>query len=82
MIFWTLRPRTRSAAGFAAKSRLRGSICSPVGSPATELPRKRNFRSKEGCIGIGSKPGELDALIRKEYARWLRVVQTGNIKVE
>jgi tripartite-type tricarboxylate transporter receptor subunit TctC len=37
---------------------------------------------EQGCIAVGSKPPELDALIRKEYARWLRVVQTGNIKVE
>ena len=37
---------------------------------------------EQGCIAVGSKPKELDALIRKEYARWLRVVQAGNIKVE
>ena len=37
---------------------------------------------EQGCIAVGAKPPELDALIRKEYARWLRVVQTGNIKVE
>jgi len=37
---------------------------------------------EQGCIAVGAKPAELDALIRKEYARWLRVVQTGNIKVE
>ena len=36
----------------------------------------------QGCIGIGSKPQELDALIRKEYARWQRVVQAGNVKVD
>jgi len=37
---------------------------------------------EQGAIAVGSQPKELDALIRKEYARWLRVVQTGNIKVE
>ena len=37
---------------------------------------------EQGCIAVGSQPKELDALIRKEYARWLRVVQTGNIKFE
>jgi len=37
---------------------------------------------EQGCIAVGAKPAELDALIRKEYARWLRVVQTGNIKFE
>jgi len=37
---------------------------------------------EQGAIGIGSKPQELDALIRKEYARWLRVVQRGNIKID
>jgi len=37
---------------------------------------------EQGCIAVGARPQELDALIRKEYARWLRVVQTGNIKVE
>jgi len=36
----------------------------------------------QGCIGIGSQPAQLDALIRKEYARWQRVVQTGNVKIE
>jgi len=36
----------------------------------------------QGCIGVGSKPQELDALIRKEYARWQRVVQTGNVKLD
>jgi tripartite-type tricarboxylate transporter receptor subunit TctC len=36
----------------------------------------------QGCIGVGSKPQELDALIHKEYARWQRVVQTGNVKVD
>jgi len=36
----------------------------------------------QGCIGVGSRPQELDALIHKEYARWQRVVQTGNVKVD
>ena len=36
----------------------------------------------QGCIALGSKPDELAALIRKEYARWQRVVQAGNVKVE
>jgi len=37
---------------------------------------------EQGCIAVGSQPKELDALIRKEYARWLRVVQAGNIKLD
>jgi len=36
----------------------------------------------QGCIAIGSKPDVLDQLIRKEYARWQRVVQAGNVKVD
>ena len=36
----------------------------------------------QGCIAIGSKPPELDALIRKEYARWQRVVQAANVKLD
>jgi tripartite-type tricarboxylate transporter receptor subunit TctC len=45
-------------------------------------PQMHQSLLDQGCIGIGSKPQELDALIRKEYARWLRVIQTGNIKVD
>ena len=45
-------------------------------------PEMKQQLLEQGCIAIGSKPAELDALIRKEYARWLQVVQRGNIKVE
>jgi tripartite-type tricarboxylate transporter receptor subunit TctC len=45
-------------------------------------PEMKQQLLEQGCIGVGSTPAELDALIRKEYARWLRVVQTGNIKLE
>ena len=45
-------------------------------------PEMKQSLLEQGCIAVGSRPPELDALIRKEYARWLRVVQTGNIKVE
>jgi len=45
-------------------------------------PEMKASLLEQGCIGVGSQPAQLDALIRKEYARWLRVVQTGNIKVE
>jgi tripartite-type tricarboxylate transporter receptor subunit TctC len=36
----------------------------------------------QGCVAVGSRPDELAALIRKEYARWQRVVQAGNVKVD
>ena len=45
-------------------------------------PEMKQQLLEQGAIGVGSKPQELDALIRKEYERWLRVVQTGNIKME
>ena len=45
-------------------------------------PEMKQQLLEQGCIAVGSQPRELDALIRKEYTRWLRVVQTGNIKVE
>jgi tripartite-type tricarboxylate transporter receptor subunit TctC len=45
-------------------------------------PEMKQQLLEQGCFGIGSKPQELDALIRKEYARWLHVVQAGNIKVD
>ena len=45
-------------------------------------PEMKQQLLEQGCIGVGSTPQELDALIRKEYARWLRVVQTGHIKIE
>ena len=45
-------------------------------------PEMKQQLLEQGCIGVGSRPAELDALIRREYARWLRVVQTGHIKME
>ncbi|MBV9189689.1 MAG: tripartite tricarboxylate transporter substrate binding protein [Betaproteobacteria bacterium] len=45
-------------------------------------PEMKQQLLEQGAIGVGGKPQELDALIRKEYERWLRVVQTGNIKME
>jgi tripartite-type tricarboxylate transporter receptor subunit TctC len=36
----------------------------------------------QGCIAVGSKPEELTALIKNEYARWSRVVQAGGVKVD
>jgi len=36
----------------------------------------------QGCIAVGSRPEALTALIKDEYARWARVVQTGNVKVD
>ena len=45
-------------------------------------PEMKQQLLEQGCIAVGSQPAQLDALVRKEYARWLRVVQAGNIKVE
>ena len=45
-------------------------------------PEMKQQLLEQGCFGVGAKPAELDQLIRKEYARWLQVVQRGNIKVE
>ena len=51
-------------------------------SGIVNAPEMKHQLLEQGAIGVGSKPQELDALVRKEYARWLRVVQTGNIKME
>jgi len=51
-------------------------------SGIVNAPEMKQQLLEQGAIGIGSKPQELDALIRKEYARWLRVVQRGNIKID
>jgi tripartite-type tricarboxylate transporter receptor subunit TctC len=51
-------------------------------SGIVNAPEMKQQLLEQGAIGVGSRPKELDALIRKEYARWLRVVQTGNIKME
>ena len=51
-------------------------------SGIVNAPEMKQSLLEQGAIAVGSQPKELDALIRKEYARWLRVVQTGNIKLE
>ncbi|HET7766250.1 MAG TPA: tripartite tricarboxylate transporter substrate binding protein [Burkholderiales bacterium] len=36
----------------------------------------------QGSIAVGSAPGELDALIRRDYALWSKVVKAGGVKPE
>lgn len=51
-------------------------------SSIVNAPEMKQQLLEQGAIGVGSQPKELDALIRREYARWLQVVQRGNIKVD
>ena len=46
------------------------------------MPEMKDQLLAQGCIAIGSRPAELDALIAREYARWAQVVKAGNIKLE
>jgi tripartite-type tricarboxylate transporter receptor subunit TctC len=36
----------------------------------------------QGSIAVGGTPEELDALIRREYALWAKVVKAGSVKPE
>ena len=45
-------------------------------------PETRESLFAQGSIAVGSTPEELDALIRREYELWARVVRAGGVKPE
>ena len=45
-------------------------------------PEMKEQLLAQGCIAVGSKPAELDALIKREYEQWLKVVRSRGVKVE
>jgi tripartite-type tricarboxylate transporter receptor subunit TctC len=70
-------------------------VLAPAGTPqplinklSTELarivalPDTRDFLAKQGMVPYSSTPGELAALMKKDMARWARVIKAANIKLE
>ncbi|MFN2644071.1 MAG: tripartite tricarboxylate transporter substrate binding protein [Burkholderiales bacterium] len=71
------------------------ALLGPAGMPAALVDRvqrdvaaivtapdmKENLLA-QGAIAIGSKPQELNALITREYTRWIDVVKTRGVKAE
>ena len=45
-------------------------------------PEMKEQLLAQGCIAVGSKPEELNALISREYQQWVKVVQERAVKVE
>ena len=45
-------------------------------------PEMKEQLLAQGCIAVGSKPAELDALITREYQQWVKVVQERGVKIE
>jgi tripartite-type tricarboxylate transporter receptor subunit TctC len=45
-------------------------------------PQMKESLLAQGCIAEGSTPAALNALIAREYAQWVKVVQTRGIKAE
>ena len=45
-------------------------------------PEMKEQLLAQGCIAAGSKPAALDALIKREYEQWLKVVQARGVKIE
>jgi len=45
-------------------------------------PEMKESLVGQGCIPVGSKPQELNALIAREYALWAKVVKERGVKVE
>ena len=45
-------------------------------------PETKESLLAQGSIAVGSRPEELDALVRREYALWSKVVKTGGVKPE
>lgn len=58
-------------------NRIQGDIAAIVTAPAM-----KEQLLQQGCIAVGSKPAELDALIAREYAQWAKVVQARGVKLE
>jgi len=45
-------------------------------------PEMKEQLLAQGCIAVGSKPAELNALISREYQQWVKVVQERAVKIE
>ena len=45
-------------------------------------PEMKEQLLAQGCIAVGSKPAELNALISREYQQWVKVVQERGVKIE
>jgi tripartite-type tricarboxylate transporter receptor subunit TctC len=57
--------------------RLNGAL-----NKALEQPEMKKNLEQQGMVPTGGTPQKFDNRIRKEYARWLKVVQDANIKPE
>jgi tripartite-type tricarboxylate transporter receptor subunit TctC len=51
-------------------------------SGIVNAPETKQSLLVEGSIAVGSTPGELDAVIRRDYALWSKVVKAGGVKPE
>ena len=49
---------------------------------AIRTPEIRDFISSEGAEPVGSTPQELDAYVKREVARYAKVIKAGNVRVE
>jgi tripartite-type tricarboxylate transporter receptor subunit TctC len=71
------------------------AIFAPAGTPATivnkisseiasaiKSPDARDFMAKEGADAVGSTPQEFAAFFKNEVARYAKVIQTANIRLE
>ena len=41
-----------------------------------------NFTVEQGSIAAGGTPEQLEAIIRRDYALWVKVVKAGGVKPE
>jgi tripartite-type tricarboxylate transporter receptor subunit TctC len=51
-------------------------------SAVLNAPEMKESLLAQGCIAVGSSAGELNALIKREYATWSKVVKERGVKVE
>jgi len=51
-------------------------------SGVVNAPETKESLLAQGSIAVGGTPEELDALVRREYALWSKVVRTGGVKPE
>jgi tripartite-type tricarboxylate transporter receptor subunit TctC len=72
--FGTMAPRGTPT---AVIERLNGVINKALGSPEI----KKNLE-QQGMVATGGTPQQFGERIRKEYDRWVKVVQEANIKAE
>jgi tripartite-type tricarboxylate transporter receptor subunit TctC len=46
------------------------------------VPETREYMLTQGSIAVGGTPEALDALVRRDFALWSKVVKTGGVKAE